>query len=268
MERMTMPRARRALTLVEILVVVGIIALLTSLMLPGVTAVREGSRSGECAGRLRQLAVAAQSYATASREVFPAAILFELRSGGVRTVAWDFVQGAAGEIEPGPLWSFTDHPYDVQQCPSFLGASTFGGDPVTGFNYNTTFIGAEGSWPITDPDGRVRSGWESARRGLSMNQQRRPSETALFGDGGWQSGANKFMRAPSATVEMDLGIVYGGAQAYRHQGCTNVAWLDGHVRGVCTQCKGVHASDALLTSPMGWPDNGFLTNDDRAYDPR
>ncbi len=261
--------ARRALTLVEILVVVGVITILMSLALPGVAAVRAGSRSNECAGRLRQLAVAAQSYANASREVFPAAILFELQTGGgVRTVAWDFVQSGQAAIEPGPLWSFTDHPYEVQQCPAFLGASTFGGDPVTGFNYNTSFIGAEGSWPITDPSGRLLSGWQNARKGLSMNQQRRPSETAIFGDGGWQSGANKFMRAPSASVEMDLGVVYGGAQAYRHQGCTNVAWLDGHVRGVCQQCKGVHASEALLASPMGWPLNGFLSDDDTAYDPR
>lgn len=258
----------RAITLVEILVVVGVIAILMSLTLPGVSAVREGSRSNECAGRLRQLTVAAQSYANASREVFPAAILFELRSGVVRTVAWDFVQGGQGSIEPGPLWSFTDHPYEAQQCPSFLGSSTFGGDPVTGFNYNTSFIGAEGSWPITDSDGRVHSGWQTARKGLAMNQHRRPSETALFGDGGWQWGANKFMRAPSASVEMDLGIVYGGAQAYRHQGCTNVAWLDGHVRSVCRQCQGMHESATLLASPMGWPANGFLSNDDSAYDPR
>ncbi len=259
---------RRGVTLIELLVVVGVIAILLSIALPGLAAAREGSRSHECQGRLRQLAVAAQTYATASREVFPAALLFELRSGVVQTVAWDFVHGAQGSISPGPLWSFTDHPFDVHQCPSFLGASTFGSDPATGFNYNTSFIGAEGSWPITDSDGRVRSGWDAARKGLSMSQHRRPSETAMIGDGGWQQGANKFMRAPSASVEMDLGIVYGGAQAYRHQGCTNVAWLDGHVRGVCQQCEGMHATDALLRSPMGWPRNGFLSQDDRAYDPR
>jgi hypothetical protein len=31
------------------------------------------------------------------------------------------------------------------QCPSFLGASTFGNDPATGYNYNTTYIGTEGT---------------------------------------------------------------------------------------------------------------------------
>ena len=264
----------RAFTLIEVLVTIGIITLLASLAMPGIKSVRESSRSSECATRLRQLSIAAQSYSNVFRGVFPPAILFEMTSSGVRTVAWDFAQGANGEVLPGPLWSFTDHPFQVQQCPAFIGSSTFGADPYTGFNYNTTFIGAEGSWPIMGDDGRVLSGWKNARRGLTVSQHNRPAETALFGDGGWQGGANKYMRAPSASVEMDLGIVYSGAQAFRHQGCTNVAWLDGHVRGVCQQCKGMHAATSpadlflYLQSPLAWPANGFLSNDDSAYDPR
>lgn len=259
---------RRGFTLVEALVSIGIVTLLLSLSLSGVESVRESSRGSECGARLRQLAVAAHSYSNAFRDCYPPAVLFEVTPTGVRTVAWDFVQNANGEVSPGPLWSFTDHPYRTQQCPAFTGSSTFGNDPYTGFNYNTTFIGAEGSWPTVGMDGQVLAGWRSARRGLKASQHRRCAETALFGDGGWKGGANKFMRAPSATVEMDLGVVYAGAQAYRHQGCTNVAWLDGHVSGVCQQCKGVHATEAMIDSPLGWPANGFLSDDDSAYDPR
>lgn len=259
---------RRAFTLLEVLVVLGILTLLLALAVPAVGGVRENSRSLECAARLRQLAVAAQSYSDVFRGVFPPAILFEVTPTGVRTIAWDFVQSSDGAVEPGPLWSFTDHPFEVQQCPSFLGSSTWGGDPYTGFNYNTTFIGAEGAWPSFSAEGQLLSGWKNARRGLSGAQHRHPAETALFGDGGWSGGANKFMRAPSACVEMDLGVVYAGAQAFRHIGCTNVAWLDGHVRGVCQPCKGVHATDAFLASPLDWPRNGFLSEDDSTYDPR
>ena len=168
---------RRAFTLIEVLVTIGIITLLASLAMPGIKSVRESSRSSECATRLRQLSTAAQSYSNVFRGVFPPAILFEMTSSGVRTVAWDFAQGANGEVLPGPLWSFTDHPFEVQQCPAFIGSSTFGADPYTGFNYNTTFIGAEGSWPIMGDDGRVLSGWKNARRGLTVSQHNRPAET-------------------------------------------------------------------------------------------
>ncbi|MSR28221.1 MAG: DUF1559 domain-containing protein [Phycisphaerales bacterium] len=259
---------RRGVSLIELLVVIGLVALLLSLLVPGVGAAREGARASECAGRLKQLAVAAQTYATTFREVFPPAILYQAMSGGVRTVAWDFAHSPDGSIRPGPLWSFTDNPDRVQQCPSFVGPSTFGQDPFTGFNYNTSFIGAEGSFPTVDGDGRIVDGWDRARRGLSAAQHRRPSQTALFGDGGWIGGANKFMRSPSSTVEMNLSLTYAGGQAFRHCGCTNVAWLDGHVSGVSQPCRGMLAQSALLASPMGWPDQGFLSEDDTAYDPR
>ena len=186
----------------------------------------------------------------------------------MRTVAWDFAQAAPGEVVPGPLWSFTDDPGAVQQCPAFVGPSTFGSDPYTGFNYNTSFIGTEGSYPMPDESGRMIGGWARARHGVRVAQHRRPAQTALFGDVGWLGGANKFMRSPSSSVEGDVGTTYAGGQAFRHLGCTNVAWLDGHVSGVCQACRGVHATDALLASPMDFTRNGFLSEDDSAYDPR
>ena len=47
-----------------------------------------------------------------------------------------------------------------------------------------------------------------------------------------------------------------------------VAWLDGHV--TCTRecCKGALAQPGLLSGVMDWPRNGFLSEDDSAYDPR
>ena len=94
---------RRAFTLIELLVTIGVITLLASLAMPGIKSVRESSQSSECATRLRQLSTAAQSYSNVFRGVFPPAILFEMTSSGVRTVAWDFAQGANGEVRPGPL---------------------------------------------------------------------------------------------------------------------------------------------------------------------
>ena len=118
-------------------------------------------------------------------------------------------------------------------------------------------------------DGKLVQGWENARLGLPPAAQRRPDRCALFGDAGWRNGANKFMRAPSNTIEGDLGMVYAGGQSFRHVGgCCNVVHLDGHCARYTTPCAGTHEPEDLLTDIMDFPKNGFLSEDDSAYDPR
>ncbi len=261
-------RARRGLTLVETLVVIAIVSVLLSLIVPATSAVRANARSGHCQSNLRQLALAAHAYALQNAERYPAAILYEMSPAGLVTRAWDHEQHPGGVVRPGILWGYLSSPTSVQQCPDYLGPSTFGADPYTGYNYNTSYIGAEGRFPEVDANGAWRDGWAVARRGLATGNFRRTDTTALFGDGGWRGGANKFMRAPSATVEGDFATVYAGGQAFRHGGCTHVAYLDGHVRGACDCCEGGNATPQLLDEVMGFPKNGFLSHDDRSYDPR
>jgi len=263
------PRAViRAVTLVEMLVVIGVLAVLLAIVVPATSSVRASSRSAVCQSNLRQLGIAASMYATQNRDAYPAAILYRMNGAGLVTSAWDFEHRPGGEVRPSVLWDFVKGPNEVQQCPDFLGNSTFGDDPSTGYNYNTSYIGAEGRFPEQDSSGAWIDGWRLARRGVESAQFRKTSTTALFGEGGWRGGANKFMRAPSANVEGDLPTVYGGGQAFRHSGCTHVCYLDGHVGGACDCNDGVHSPPALLESVMGFPRNGFLSDNDFPYDPR
>lgn len=57
--------ARSGLTLVELLVILGIIALLISLFAPAILAAREGVRRAACANNLRQLGLAIRGYESA-----------------------------------------------------------------------------------------------------------------------------------------------------------------------------------------------------------
>ena len=267
MTRSAPHRSRDGFSLVELLVTIAVIAVILGLLSNGISTVRSTARTTACRTNLRQLHVAAETYHI-SEESYPAAVLYVIEDGSVLTKAWDFVQSSDGEIRPGPIWSYLDGPDRVFQCPDFEGASTFGADPATGYNYNTTFIGAEGRYPIPGPNGTWKHGWDNCRRGVRVGAHRHPSSTALFGDGGWRDGANKFMRAPSNRVEVDLGLIHGGTQAFRHQGCTNVCCLDGHVEGREIPHEGMHATDAMLEEITDFPRNGFLSDDDSAYDPR
>ncbi len=63
-------RARRAVTLVELLVVIFIIGMLMALLLPAVQGAREASRKAGCSNNLRQLGVALQHHSS-TRGKFP-----------------------------------------------------------------------------------------------------------------------------------------------------------------------------------------------------
>src|SRR4051794_39084639 len=61
---------RRAFTLVELLVVVGIIAILMAIVMPALARVRAAARDTLCRNNLRQLAAANNIYANEQRDFF------------------------------------------------------------------------------------------------------------------------------------------------------------------------------------------------------
>jgi prepilin-type N-terminal cleavage/methylation domain-containing protein/prepilin-type processing-associated H-X9-DG protein len=250
----------RAFTLVELMVTVAIISTLLGLLLPALSAVQTSALQMKGQSNLRQMGIAAQQY-SALWDAWPTAIRYEEVGGVIHRVAWDWVTVAATDelVSPGPLWTLTDNPDEVMQCPAYHGPSNSPGDPFTGYNYNTSFIGGESFNQV---------GWDNVRRGVPPHACVRASTTAIFGCGGWVGGANKYMRAPTSPNGLPLETIYAGAQAFHYNGSTNVAYIDGHVGSVAQPKTGTYANEQLVDGILDHPDNGFLSDDASAYDPR
>lgn len=242
----------RGFTLVEILVVIGIIGLLIGLLLPALSRARDSANSIACLSNLRQMAIAARAYADEYHGRYPIAYYYANEGNRSVTYAWDLTtiesRSAPPAVVPGLLWRVTD-PVRVQQCPSFEGPANWVVDPYTGYNYNTSYIG--------------HGQFESVAAPVKVSSIRHPSTVALFGDGQWAGGANKFMRAPYPNPgDASFTGRYAGTQGYRHRGRTNVAYCDCHAESVGER----YTQNEDGASEVG-AGAGFLSSDNRAYDP-
>ncbi len=156
-------RATRGFTLIEILVVIGIIGLLIGLTLPAVVHVREVGRRASCNDHLRQLGIALQQHHSAKGR-YPSIFAGREKDERGRTFAtgpsgfydllpyldqiplyqsWVFEKGGKPVIE----WS--DENRTVRQtvigtllCPSD-GGLHFDGFAPTSYRFNTTIVGPQ-----------------------------------------------------------------------------------------------------------------------------
>lgn len=247
-------------TITELLVAIAVLTLLLGMLLPALSGVRLAGRATLCQSNLRHMVNASMMYANIHQE-YPSALTIQMIGGAPAIVSWDWITRFDGElVGPGPLWEYTENPGEVMQCPEFFGNSNSHGDPYTGYNYSP-YIGGEQA--MTPP--------YRFYRGVRPHTVSRPSSCAMFGLGGYRSGANKFMRAPKHNDMSDLSlppmVLYSGGQAYdRYRGVSFVAYVDGHVGSHNHPEQGEDATSELLEQ-MDFPRNGFLSENNDTYRP-
>lgn len=234
-------------TLIEMLVVVAIASVLMTFTVSAVGNARAAAQRSKCASNLRGMVMAATAYAEDHKGQFPWA---SRKMKGYKSWCWDFVIPSGGEPRPGTMWDGYGLT-SVLQCPSFAGGNAnWDGDPYTGYNYNASFIGKVEGDPAT------------RQAPAMLSQIEDPARTAMFGDGQYGSGANKFMRSPKADRSSDFSGKYireSGTQGFRHGGKTNVAFADGHVEALSKPYK--------LGGAEGFtaPGCGFISADNSLY---
>jgi prepilin-type N-terminal cleavage/methylation domain-containing protein len=141
-------RKPSAFTLVELLVVIGIIAILIGILLPSLGRVRESANTVKCAAKLRAIGQGVATYVANNRGALPAAVVFS----GMR-LANGQQYGPGGTQSPSDIWGrgyiswssqiftksydvndkifATEYGWDIFKCPSLPNggvppANTFG----------------------------------------------------------------------------------------------------------------------------------------------
>ena len=230
------PPHRRAFTLVELLIVIAIIALLAAILFPVFAQAREKARQTSCVSNLRQIGLATLMYAGDYDETLPLYTYDYLTYWCGGRVA----SGQPFDKQRGLITPYTKSG-DLQQCPSYTGASNLGG---TGYGINSQLVFDRATFGPPAP--------------APLAALAHPAETILFGDAGipgW--GSN---RQVGETIQIDPPALWLPLPTidFRHGGWANFVWADGHARAVKREAFVQSLPPAAQDIP-----NNILTNGDR-----
>ncbi len=117
--------ARRAFTLIELLIVIGIIAVLVALLLPAMSIARESARRAQCTSNIRQLMQATTTYATDNGGILPfpnSKTVGFFNKDVPAHPGWLYrapilSPGVEGQAETGTLWPYLQN-HGVYHCPA------------------------------------------------------------------------------------------------------------------------------------------------------
>lgn len=106
--------SRQGFTLVELLVVIGIIALLISMLLPALGRAQESARTVSCLSQMRQIGLAATNYMVNNKGYLPPSYYYSLSQPATNISYFDIMQAYLPKTAAKSIWT----------CPSAIDGTT------------------------------------------------------------------------------------------------------------------------------------------------
>jgi len=290
----TQNHARGGFTLVELLVVIGIIAVLISILLPALGRAREAGNSTKCKATLHTMAQAAEQYKNQYRCYVPGRLEQLAPGQGAASVGdgkdqyrprwYEILGGQVGVYaskDPKPFeddtWQITNEWFLCASVPEWNNSRNYP------YGYNHQFLGNARKRLTPLPDGtrpmvnypvstsRVSNGSETVMIADSLGTAvtvPTKARQGYYNDGKKDPDANGnkgfLLDAPRQTATSDradvqISPMYHSGPAARHNKKVNVAYADGHVDSVAPEDMG-YVVNADGSMPLSGTVNGHTAH--------